>query len=116
MFKKERIKTKLKVDDIVNVISGKDRRKQGKIISIDFYRGRVIVEGVNKVKKTVKKTQENQTGGFITREQPIHISNVMFFDSSLGRRVRMGYRINDEKKKERFSKSFNKLKIKEEKK
>lgn len=89
-MEKTKIKTKLKVNDTVAVISGKDRGSKGKILSMDLIKGRIVVEGVNKVKKTVKKTQENQTGGFMTQELPIHISNVMFVDDASGKRVRLG--------------------------
>jgi large subunit ribosomal protein L24 len=102
MQKDTKIKTKLKVDNIVMVISGKDKGKKGKILKLDIYRGKVVVEGVNKVKKSVKKTQENQSGGFSTQEHPIHISNVMYYDNNQKRRVRLGYKFNDKNKKEIF--------------
>lgn len=101
-MEKKKIKTKLKLNDIVMVIAGKDRGKKGKILSIDLLKGRLVVEGINKLQKTVKKTQENQTGGFVSQELPIHISNVMFFDSGADKRVRLGIK-REGKKVERYS-------------
>jgi large subunit ribosomal protein L24 len=91
-------KTKLKVNDEVIVISGKHKGKRGKILYIDRLRERVIVQGVNKIKKYVRPTQENPQGGQIEIEAPIHISNVMFYDPKLKRGVRIGYKFEDDKK------------------
>ncbi len=91
-------KTKLKVNDEVIVISGKNKGKRGKILFIDRLRDRVIVQGVNKIKKFVRPTQENPQGGTIEIEAPIHISNVMYYDSKLKRGVRIGYKFEDDKK------------------
>jgi len=73
------MKTKLKVNDSVLIISGSDRGRRGKILFIDKKGGRLIVEGVNKRNKFIKPNQENPKGGMITREFPIKISNVMYF-------------------------------------
>jgi large subunit ribosomal protein L24 len=62
--------------DMVKVICGKNVGKIGKILSVDAHAGRVIVEGVNRHYKHVRRTQENQQGGRIMQEMPIHISNV----------------------------------------
>lgn len=70
-------KTKLKKNDQVKIISGKDRGKTGRILSIDRIRGRVVVEGANMVKKTKRRRSEQDQGGIIEIEAPIHISNVM---------------------------------------
>jgi large subunit ribosomal protein L24 len=91
-------KTKLKVNDEVIVISGKHKGKRGKILYIDRLRERVIVQGVNKIKKYLRPTQENPQGGQIEIEAPIHISNVMFYDPKLKRGVRIGYKFEDDKK------------------
>lgn len=91
-------KVKLKVNDEVIVISGKNKGKRGKILYIDRLRDRVIVQGVNKIKKYMRPTQENPQGGQIDIEAPIHISNVMFYDAKLKRGVRIGYKFEDDKK------------------
>ncbi|GIX42830.1 MAG: 50S ribosomal protein L24 [Leptospiraceae bacterium] len=91
-------KTKLKVNDEVVVIAGKHKGKRGKILYIDRLRERVIVQGVNKIKKFVRPTQENPQGGQIEIEAPIHISNVMYYDPKIKRGVRIGYKFEDDKK------------------
>ncbi len=68
---------RIKTDDTVTVIAGKDKGKSGKIIEIDRDNGRVMIEGLNIVKKTVKRTNQNQTGGIKDVESFVDISNVM---------------------------------------
>lgn len=70
-------KIKLKKNDLVKIITGKDSGKTGRILSIDRVRGRVVVEGANLVKKTKRKRSEQDPGGIIEIEAPVHISNVM---------------------------------------
>ncbi|WCL51091.1 50S ribosomal protein L24 [Leptospira sp. GIMC2001] len=83
-------KVKLHKDDEVVVIAGKDKGKKGKILALDKKRDRVFIEGVNKRKRFVRPTQENPQGGQIEIEFPLHISNVMFFDSKKKKGVRLG--------------------------
>ena len=81
--------------DLVQVISGKDRGVKGKVIEVYPESERVIVEGVNRIKKHTKVGQNNRgakTGGIITTEAPIHVSNVMIVDPEDGRPTRVGYR------------------------
>jgi len=81
--------------DLVQVISGKDRGVKGKVIEVLPEANRVIVEGVNRVKKHTKIGQNArgaQTGGIVTTEAPIHASNVMVIDPEDGRPTRVGYR------------------------
>lgn len=81
--------------DLVQVISGKDRGVKGKVIEVYPGSERIIVEGVNRIKKHTKVGQSNRgakTGGIITTEAPIHISNVMIIDPEDGRPTRVGYR------------------------
>lgn len=96
--KLKRRRTKLKVNDEVIVISGKHKGKRGKIIYIDRLGERVIVQGVNLRKKYIRPSQENPQGGIVEVEAPIHISNVMYYDSKLKKGVRLGYKIEDGKK------------------
>lgn len=74
-------KTKIKKDDEVLVIAGKEKGKKGKVLAIDKRRDRVYIEGVNKRRRYVRPTQENPQGGAIEIEFPIHLSNVMFHDA-----------------------------------
>jgi large subunit ribosomal protein L24 len=81
--------------DTVQVISGKDRGVKGKVIEVYPDSDRVIVEGVNRIKKHTKVGQSQRgakTGGIITTEAPIHVSNVMIIDPEDGRPTRIGYR------------------------
>jgi large subunit ribosomal protein L24 len=81
--------------DTVQVISGKDRGVKGKVIEVLPEADRIIVEGVNRIKKHTKVGQSNRgakTGGIITTEAPIHVSNVMIVDPEDGRPTRVGYR------------------------
>ena len=81
--------------DLVQVISGKDRGVKGKVIEVYPESEKVIVEGVNRIKKHTKVGQSNRgakTGGIITTEAPIHVSNVMVVDPEDGRATRIGFR------------------------
>ena len=81
--------------DLVLVISGKDRGVKGKVIEVDPVSERVIVEGVNRIKRHTKVGQNARgakTGGIITTEAPIHVSNVQIIDPEDGRPTRVGYR------------------------
>jgi len=94
---KEKIKTKLKKDDTVKVLSGKERGKTGRILKIDTVKGRVLVQGLNLVKKAVRKKSQQDKGGIIEIEAPIHISNVSLVTKS-GQTTRIGYKFEDGKK------------------
>ena len=81
--------------DLVQVISGKDRGVKGKVIEVYPEADRVIVEGVNRIKKHTKVGQSARgakTGGIITTEAPIHVSNVQIVDPEDGRPTRIGFR------------------------
>ena len=91
------VKTKLKKDDLVAVISGKERGKQGKIVMVDHAKGRAIVQGVNMVKKAMKKRKQTDRGGIVEIEAALNLSNVMILCSKCGP-TRIGYKIEAEKK------------------
>ncbi len=69
-------KSKIKKEDMVVVISGSERGKRGKVLEVSKV-GRALVEGVNLVRKSVRRTQERPQGGIVEQEQPIHVSNLM---------------------------------------
>mgnify|MGYP002624721480 CR=1 FL=1 len=96
-----------KKGDKVNVIAGKDKGKSGKILRVLRQSDRVVVEGINMVKKHQKPTANNQTGGIVEIEHPIHISNVMMADPKTGKSTRIGHEINKDGKKVRISKKSN---------
>ncbi|WP_406817044.1 50S ribosomal protein L24 [Mycobacterium sp. M23085] len=89
---------KVKKDDTVLVIAGKDKGAKGKVLKVYPDRERVLVEGVNAIKKhTAVSTNQRgaQSGGIVTQEAPIHVSNVMVVDSD-GKPTRVGYRVDEE--------------------
>ena len=98
---------KVKKGDTVVVIAGKDKGAKGKVIQAYPTRDRVLVEGVNRIKKhtPVSRTERGaSSGGIVTQEAPIHVSNVMVIDSD-GNPTRIGYREDEATgKKVRFSK------------
>lgn len=87
---------KIKKGDTVKVIAGKDNNKEGKVLSVDAKKGRVIVEGVNMITKHSKPTQANPNGGIVRREAPIDMSNVMYVHK--GKATRVGFRVENGKK------------------
>lgn len=84
---------RLKVGDLVQVISGKDKGKQGKITKIIADDGRVVVEGVNVVTRHTRPNARNQQGGKLTKEAPIYASKVMPIDSGTGKPTRVKIKI-----------------------
>ena len=94
--------TKLKKRDTEKVIAGKDKDKEGKVVSVDRKNGRVLVEGINKVTKHEKPSAANQNGGIVQKEAPIDISNVMYVHK--GKPTRIGFKMEKDKKV-RFAKS-----------
>lgn len=88
----------VKKGDKVMVISGKDKGKQGEILASYPKKDRVLVEGVNVVKKHSKPSQANPQGGIVSKEAPIHVSNVMPLDPKSGEPTRVGFKVVDGKK------------------
>ena len=88
----------VKKGDKVVVIAGKDKGKQGVILEAYPKKDRVLVEGINIVKKHSKPSQINPQGGIISREAAIHVSNVMPLDPKTGTPTRVGYKVEDGKK------------------
>lgn len=88
----------VKTGDKVRVITGKDKGKEGLITKVFPKKDRVIVEGVNIVKKHRKASQTNLTGGILEEEAPIHVSNVMLIDTKTGEPTKVGYKMEDGKK------------------
>ena len=88
----------VKKGDKVKVISGKDKGQVGTILEAYPKKDRVLVEGVNMIKKHSKPSNDNPQGGIITKEAPIHVSNVMPLDPKTGEPTRVGFKIVDNKK------------------
>ena len=93
---------KIKKGDTVKVIAGKDKDKEGKVIAVDAKNNKVIVEGVNVIKKHTKPSAANQNGGIITKEAAIDASNVMYVHK--GKATRVGFKVENDKKV-RFAKT-----------
>lgn len=86
-------KLHVKKDDTVMLITGKDKGKKGRVIAAYPRENRVLVEGVNMVKKHAKPSQQNPQGGILTQEAPVHVSNVMLLDPKSGKPTRIGYKL-----------------------
>ncbi|HEX7063611.1 MAG TPA: 50S ribosomal protein L24 [Bacillales bacterium] len=99
----------VKKGDKIQVISGKDKGKQGVILQALPKKERVIVEGINIVKKHSKPSQANPQGGIVEQEAPIHVSNVMPLDPKSNEPTRVGYQIENGKKVRIAKKSGQKL-------
>lgn len=102
--------SKIKKGDTVQAIAGKDKGKQGKVISVDKKKGKVLVEGINMIAKHEKPSASNQDGGIVHKEAPFDISNVMYVHK--GKVTRVGFKVSEEtvgdkkvKKKVRIAKS-----------
>ena len=88
--------SKIKKGDTVRVIAGKDKDKEGKVLSVDRKNGRVLVEGINMITKHTKPSAQNQNGGIVHQEAPIDISNLMYVHN--GKTTRVGFKIEGDKK------------------
>lgn len=92
----------IKKDDIVEVITGDDRGQKAKVLRVDHEAGKVLVEGVNRVYKHVRRSQRNPQGGRLSKEMPVQISNVLIVCDKCGQGVRTGARYLADGSKERF--------------
>jgi large subunit ribosomal protein L24 len=102
---------KIKKGDHVIVVAGKDRGREGEVIASYPERDRVLVQGVNMVKKNTKVTQGvrgNKEGGIVHQEAPIHVSNVQVIDPDTKKPSRVGYRFDEDGKKVRVTRSSGK--------
>jgi large subunit ribosomal protein L24 len=98
-------KTHIKKGDLVKVLAGVDRSKQGRVLEVDRERMTAIVEGLRINKKHSKPSTANPQGGIVDKEGPIHISNLMLIDAKTGEPGRVGRRLNKEGKLERYVKT-----------
>lgn len=101
--------SKIRRDDEVIILAGKDKGKTGKVTKVLVEDSKVFVEGVNLIKKHQKPVpQLQQAGGIVEKEAPLHVSNVAIVNPATGKADRVGFRIEDGKKV-RFFKSNNEL-------
>ena len=103
-------KLHIKKGDTVYVNAGNDKGKTGKVLSVNPDKDRVIVEGVNMVKKHTKPNSKQPQGGIIEQEAGIHISNLQLIDPKSGKPTRVGYKMVDDKKVRYAKKSGEEIK------
>jgi large subunit ribosomal protein L24 len=97
---------KIRKGDTVEVISGKDAGKRGRVLVVDPGRQRVVIEGVHMIKRhTRPNPQRRIQGGIVEREAPIHVSNVMVISPDSGKPTRIGYKILEDGRKVRVSRT-----------
>jgi large subunit ribosomal protein L24 len=94
----------LKVNDVVEVLTGDDKGKRGKIISIDRTNNKVVVQGINLVYRHMKPSRRNQQGGRLSKEMPVNASNVALIDPSTNKPTRVGVRYLPDGAKELYAK------------
>ena len=94
----------IRVDDTVRVMTGDDSGVQGKVLRVDREKGKIVIEGVNRVYKHVRKSQRNPQGGRLSKEMPINASNVMLICPKTGAPTRVGVRYLEDGSKERYAK------------
>jgi len=102
---KEKVRTRIRIrkNDVVEVISGRDRGKRGKVLVVLPEKGRLLVQGVNFIKRhTRPNPQKNIKGGIAEREAPIHVSNVMIVSPEDDKRTRIGFRVMPDGRKARI--------------
>ena len=102
-------KLHIKKGDTVVVIAGNDKGQKGKVLEVLRAKNRAIIEGVNMITKHVKPSANNPEGGIEKTEAPIHISNIMVVDPASGEPTKVGRKMNDQGKLQRFSKKTGEL-------
>jgi large subunit ribosomal protein L24 len=94
----------IRTGDTVEVIAGNDRGQKSRVIKVDRTVGKAIVEGVNGVKKHIRRSQKYPQGGVLKKDMPVQLSNLMYFCPSCSAAARLGARFLDDGSKERFCK------------
>ena len=94
----------IKANDTVKVITGEDQGTTGKVVSVNRKAGKLVVEGVNRVYKHVRRSQKNPQGGRLSKEMPIQLSNVLLVCEACGAATRLGARYLNDGAKERYCK------------
>jgi len=97
MSGKQLVASRLKKNDQVQIMSGKDRGKSGRVVTIDHAKGRAVIEGLNLVKKAMKAKGQQQKGGISSVEAAIHLSNLQVMCKKCGP-TRIGYKVEGERK------------------
>ena len=98
------MKLHIKKGDMVQVIAGDNKGKQGKVLKVEVSKERAIVEGVNICKKATKPNAQNPQGGIVEKEAPIHVSNIMVLDPKSGKPTKVGRKADANGKLVRYAK------------
>jgi len=101
--------SKIKKNDTVMISTGKDKGKTGKVLSVSPSTGRGLVQGLNLVKKHTRKTKEDQQGGIIQKESPLHVSNLMVVCQKCGKPTRVGFSMLSDGTKTRICKKCKEI-------
>lgn len=99
----------IRIHDIVEVITGDDKGKRGKVIAVNRENGKVTVQGVNLVYRHLKPSRANPQGGRLSKEMPLQVSNVQLIDPSTNKPTRVGTRYNPDGSKELYAKKSGTL-------
>ncbi len=108
-MKQGELRTKIRKADIVRVISGKEKGKEGKVLKIHPVKQSVVVEGLNLSKRAIKPSQANPQGGIVEKEGRIHLSNVSLICGGCGKATRIGTKVLPDGKKLRVCKQCGEL-------
>jgi large subunit ribosomal protein L24 len=100
---------KIRKDDTVILLAGKDRGKTGKVLTVFPKKGRILVQGVNFVKKHARRTREDQQGGIIQKESSIAVSNLMVVCQKCGKPTRIGFTVLSDGTKTRICRKCKEL-------
>src|SRR5690349_6396927 len=95
---------RIRVGDVVEITAGNDSGQRGKVLKVAHKHGKIVVEGMNRVFKHLRRSQKNPQGGRLSKEMPMQISNVMLVCSACSQATRVGVRFKDDGSKERFCK------------
>lgn len=98
------VKLHIKKGDMVHVIAGDNKGKEGKVLQVNLEKRRAIVEGVNICKKAAKPNAQNPQGGIVEKEAAIHISNMQVLDPKSGKPTKVGRKLNEKGKLVRYAK------------
>lgn len=98
------VKLHIKKGDMVQVMAGDNKGKQGKVLKLEVSKQRAIVEGVNLCKKATKPNAQNPQGGIVEKEAPIHVSNLMVLDPKSGKPTKVGRKADANGKLVRYAK------------
>ena len=94
----------IRTGDTVEVIAGNDRGQKSRVLKVDRTTGKAVVEGVNRVKKHIRRSQKYPQGGVLSKEMPVQLSNLKYFCTSCNNAARLGARFLEDGSKERFCK------------